>query len=42
MDAHHHMATTAITELDLSSYHPSSIANRINAVPGLKPSAGKP
>ncbi|KAK3944934.1 hypothetical protein QBC46DRAFT_373648 [Diplogelasinospora grovesii] len=38
MDGSHHMATT-ITELDLSACHPSTITDRINAVPGLKTSA---
>ncbi|KAB5572039.1 acetyltransferase [Coniochaeta sp. 2T2.1] len=33
------MATSTITELDLSTCHPNSLANRINAVPGLKSSA---
>ncbi|KAJ9148914.1 Acetyltransferase [Pleurostoma richardsiae] len=37
MDGSHHMA--AIRELDLSACHPNSIADRINAVPGLKTSA---
>ncbi|KAM7201635.1 acetyltransferase [Rhypophila sp. PSN 637] len=32
-------ATTTITELDLSACHPSSIVDKINAVPGLKTSA---
>ncbi|OIW31981.1 hypothetical protein CONLIGDRAFT_652839 [Coniochaeta ligniaria NRRL 30616] len=32
------MATSTITELDLSTCHPNSLANRINAVPGLKSS----
>lgn len=32
------MATTTITELDLSTCHPNSLSNRINAVPGLKTS----
>ncbi|KAM7222686.1 acetyltransferase [Rhypophila decipiens] len=31
--------TTTITELDLSACHPSSIVDKINAVPGLKTSA---
>jgi hypothetical protein len=31
----------AITELDLSACHPSTIVDRINAVPGLKTSTGK-
>ncbi|KAK1771319.1 hypothetical protein QBC33DRAFT_510847 [Phialemonium atrogriseum] len=33
------MATSTISELDLSACHPSSIADKFNAVPGLKPSA---
>lgn len=41
MDASHHMAASTISELDLSACHPSSIADKFNAVPGLKPSAGK-
>jgi hypothetical protein len=31
----------AITELDLSACHPNTLVGRINAVPGLKTSAGK-
>ncbi|KAK3324132.1 acetyltransferase [Cercophora scortea] len=39
MDGSHHMAsTTTVTELDLSACHPNTIADRINAVPGLKTS----
>jgi hypothetical protein len=38
MDASHHMS---IRELDLSSCHPNTIADKINAVPVLKTSAGK-
>jgi len=41
MDGLHHMATSTITELDLSTCHPNSLANRINAVPGLKSSTGE-
>lgn len=42
MDASRHMATSTITELDLSAAcHPNSIADRINAVPGLKTSTGE-
>lgn len=34
------MSSSTITELDLSTCHPNSIVNRINAVPGLKSSTG--
>lgn len=38
MEAPHHMA---IRELDLSAYHPNPLVDRVNAMPGLKTSAGR-
>jgi len=38
MDSFEHMA---IKELDLTACHQNTIADRINAVPGLKTSTGK-
>jgi len=46
MDRSHHMASassnvTTVTELDLSACQSGGIVDRINAVPGLKTSAGE-